>query len=177
MVFLLGCDHYLQEYELTEPNDELRRAERESKEQFYELTKEIIRAEQIQFIGEECMPNQKTIPRVLASELGCDHAEIDMLLDERAKRGIERNYQELGEEVRDRVYAIREEHMVERIYSESSVEMRKLIVCGAEHMKGLHARRAEHGERITFRDLTKEDWVLEIYRKKEELILGPHTRL
>jgi hypothetical protein len=176
MVFLVGCDHYLQEYELTESNDELRKLERKTKEQFYELSKEIIRGEQIQFIGEECMPNQKTIPRVLASELGCNHAEIDMPLEERAKRGIERNYQELGEAVRDRVYAMREEYMVERIYSESSPEMRKLIICGAEHIKGLHARLAERGERIALRDMTQEDWVLEIYRKKEELILGPRNK-
>jgi hypothetical protein len=47
MVFVLGCDHYLQEYELTESNEELYRVERKTKEQFYELTKEIIQAEEL----------------------------------------------------------------------------------------------------------------------------------
>jgi hypothetical protein len=146
MVFVLGCDHYLQEYELTESNEELCRVERKTEEQFYELTKEIIQAEEIEFISEERMPNQKTIPRVLASELDCDYAEIDIALEEREKRGIARNYQELGEQERDRVYAVREEYMVERMYSESTIETRKLIVCGAEHVKGLQERLTEHGE-------------------------------
>jgi hypothetical protein len=176
MVFVLGCDHYLQEYDRTESVDELWRCEHKTKEQFYELTRKIIQAKKIQFVGEECKPNQRTIPRVLASEFDCGYAEIDMPLEERERRGVARNYQELGEQERDRVYVIREGYMVERIYSESTVEMHKLIVCGAEHMKGLLARLAEHGEEPLSRDLTKEDWVLEIYKKKEEFLLGPRVK-
>src|SRR5579859_4275382 len=159
MVYLLGCDHYLQEYERTEPEDSLWKSEYAAKETFYEIGKEIIKAERIQFVGEECRQDQKTIPRALAAELGCSYAEVDMPLEHREKRGIARNYLELGDQERDRVYAMREEYMVGRIYSESAVETRKLIVCGAEHVEGLETRFRASGEEVTTRDLTKEDWV------------------
>ena len=172
MVYLLGCDHYLQEYDRTESIDELWAVERKTKEQFYELAKNIIESEQIQFVGEECKQGQKTIPRVLATEHGCSYAEIDMSLAERESRGIARDYQNLGEEERTRVYNLREDHMVQRVYSESGNGLSKLIVCGAEHLKGLEARFRAGTEEVTIRDLTKEDWVLEIYTKKEEFLLG-----
>ncbi|MGA2387385.1 MAG: hypothetical protein ABSF97_00365 [Candidatus Sulfotelmatobacter sp.] len=172
MVYLLGCDHYLQEYECTESIDDLWAVERKTKEQFYELTKNVIESEHIQFVGEECKHDQKTIPRVLAAELGCGYAEIDMTVEERDNRGIARDYQSLSEDVRTNVYKIREDYMVQRVYSESNIGFRKLIVCGAEHLKGLEARFRQGREQVTKRDLTKEDWVLAIYKKKEEFLLG-----
>lgn len=115
MVYLLGCDHYLQEYERTESVDELWAAEHKTKEQFYELTKNVIGAERIQFIGEECRHDQKTIPRVLANELACGYAEIDMPVEERDRRGVARDYQSLGEGVRTSVYNIREDYIVQKV--------------------------------------------------------------
>jgi hypothetical protein len=172
MVYLLGCDHYLQEYDRTESLDELWKVERETKEQFYELTKNVIESEGIQFVGEECKKGQKTIPRILATELGCRYAEIDMPIEERDRRGIPRDYQSLGEEVRTSVYNLRENHMLQRVYSESNIGERKLIVCGAEHLKGLEARLRQSEGQLTKRDLTREDWVLLIYKRKEEFLLG-----
>jgi hypothetical protein len=172
MVYLLGCDHYLQEYDRAESIDELWAVERETKEQFYELTKNVIESERIQFVGEECKRGQKTIPRVLATELSCSYAEIDMSLEERDSRGIARDYQRLGDEERTRVYNLREDYMVQRVYSESGASFRKMIVCGAEHLDGLEARFGASGEAVTTRDLTKKDWVLSIYKKKEEFLLG-----
>jgi hypothetical protein len=121
------------------------------------------------------MPNQKTIPRVLASEVDCDYDEIDIALEEREKRGIARNYQELGEQERDRVYAVREEYMVENLFrvDDRNAQVNRLR---SKHVKGMQPRRTEHGERLTARDLTKEDWVLEIYREKEELLLDRRGR-
>lgn len=172
MVYLLGCDHYLQGYDRTESVDELWAEERKTKERFYELIKNIVESERIQFIGEECRQGQKTIPRVLSTELCCRYAEIDMPVQERDRRGIARDYQSLGEEERTRVYNIREEYMVQKVYSESNVGARKLIVCGAEHLERLAARFGQSGEQLTARDLTKDDWVLAIYKKKDEFILG-----
>jgi hypothetical protein len=172
MIYLLGCDHYLQEYERTESIDDLWAMERKTKEQFYDLTKHVIESERIDFVGEECKHDQKTIPRALATELGRRYAEIDMPVEERDRRGIARDYQSLGEDVRTSVYNMREDHMVQRVYLESSISLRKLIVCGAEHLKGLEARFKQEGEHLTTRDLTKEDWVLEIYKRKEEFLLG-----
>ena len=176
MVYLLGCDHYLQEYGRTESLDELWAVEFKAKEQFYELIKNVIGSERIQFVGEECKRGQKTIPRVLATELRCSYAEIDMPVEERDRRGIARDYQRLGEEERSRVYNIREGHMVQRVYSESNVDIHKLIICGAEHLKGLESHFSRRGEDVSKRDLTEEDWVREIYKKKEEFLLGPPTR-
>lgn len=162
----------MQEYERTESVDDLWAVERKTKEQFYELIKSVLESEQIDFVGEECKHNQKTIPRVLATELGSRYAEIDMPVEERDSRGIPRDYQSLGEDVRMSVYNVREDYMEQRVYSESSLGSRKLIVCGAEHLRGLEARFRQRGEQVSARDLTKEDWVLEIYKKKEEFLFG-----
>lgn len=172
-MYLLGCDHYLQEYDRTESVDELWTVEFKAKEQFYELVKNVIESERIQFVGEECKRGQKTIPRVLATELRCSYAEIDMPVEERERRGIARDYQRPGEEERSRVYNIREDFMVQRVYSESNLGTPKLIICGAEHLKGLESQFSRGGEQVSKRDLTKEDWVLEIHKKKEEFLLGP----
>jgi hypothetical protein len=172
MVYLLGCDHYLQEYDRTESADELWAVEIKTKEKFYELVKNVVESERIQFVGEECKRGQKTIARVLATELQCSYAEIDMPIEERDRRGIARDYQKLGEEERNRVYNVREEYMVQSVYSESSVDTRKLIVCGAEHLKGLESRFLRTVEQVSKRDLRIEDWVLEVYKKKDEFLLG-----
>jgi hypothetical protein len=42
MVYILGCDHYLQEYELQDWQDEIRKIERQLKEKFYSVTEKII---------------------------------------------------------------------------------------------------------------------------------------
>ena len=114
------------------------------------------------FVGEECKPGQKTIARVLAAEPQCSDPEIDMPIEERDRRGIARDYQKLGEEERSRVYNVREEFMVQRVYSESSVDTRKLIVCGAGQLKGLKSRFLRIVKQVSKRDLTTEDWVLEV---------------
>jgi hypothetical protein len=56
MVYILGCDHYLQDYDLQDYTEEIRKIERELKERFYSITEEIIRAKAITFVGEECKP-------------------------------------------------------------------------------------------------------------------------
>ena len=168
MVYLLGCDHYLQEYDLTEPDEEVRTVECTTKKRFYDLTSEIMQREGIQFVGEECKPGQRTIPRVVASECACSYTEIDMPLQERERRGIPRNYQGLGEPERVRGYAMREDFMVERTYSQSTVDTNKLIVCGGEHLKGLETRFAQRGETVVTRNLTSEEWVVEVHKKRLE---------
>ena len=70
---------------------------------------------------------------------------------------------------------MREDYMVSRVSSETVGGTRKLIVCGAEHLKGLEVRFLQNGEKPTTRDLTKENWALNIYTKKEEFLLGPRV--
>jgi hypothetical protein len=158
MLHVLGCDHYLQGYDLQDWQDEIRKIEHELKGKFYAVTEEIIRAYAIKFVGEECKPAQDTIPRRLAAELGCKYAEIDMSMAERERNGIARNYEKLGEEEQKRCNALREEYMVERTYAESTLDASKLIVCGALHVEGLSNRFRERGEQVTSRNVLKEAW-------------------
>jgi hypothetical protein len=168
MIYILGCDHNLQNYDLTEHDEEIAKIERLTKEKFYELTKEIVVSNEISFVGEECKQGQETIPRAIAGELACAYAEIDMTSEERASCDIARNYQALGQQEKDRVYVLREDYMVERTYSESTFDVRKLIVCGAEHLKGLQKRFELRGENVRAQDLTREEWFGAIYKKKVE---------
>jgi len=59
------------------------------------------RSERIQFVGEECKRDQKTVARVLATELQCSYPEIDMPIEERDRRGIASDDQKLGEDERN----------------------------------------------------------------------------
>jgi hypothetical protein len=169
MVFLLGCNHYLQYYDLMETEEQLKKLEFQTKESFYELLQEIIQRRKIIFVGEECWPQAKTIAGVLASELSCHYAEIDMMIVQRRRRGVPDKYQELGSEERARCFAIREDYMVKRTYEESTADTQKLIVCGAEHLNGLEVQFSSHGEDVTTRDLTKEEPFVAILKKKEIL--------
>jgi len=153
-----GCDHYLQEYELQGFQDEIRKIERELKGRFHALTEEIIRTHSIKVVGEECKPGQDTVPRRLSAELGCEYAEIDMNSEDREKHGIPKNYEKLGDDQQRRCNALREEFMVERTYSESTVETAKLIVCGALHMEALAQRFREREPQVIVRNVLNEKW-------------------
>jgi len=158
MVCILGCDHYLQEYDLQDWQEEIRKIEHELKGKFYSVTEEIIRNQAIRFIGEECKPAQNTIPRKLAVELGCKYAEIDMSSEERERKGIPKNNERPGSDEQKRCNTLREEYMVERTYRESTLETSKLIVCGALHIDGLANRFRERGEEVATRNLLNEGW-------------------
>jgi hypothetical protein len=158
MVYILGCDHYLQEYELQDWQDEIRKIERQLKEKFYLVTEEIILNQAIKFIGEECKPGQDTIARKLAMELGRKYAEIDMSSEERERKAIPKGYEKLGSDEQRRCNALREDYMLEQAYRESTLETSKLIVCGALHVEGLADRFRERGEDVTTRNLLNEQW-------------------
>jgi len=158
MVYVLGCDHYLQEYELQDWQEEIRKVEQELKGKFYSLTEEVMRAYAITFVGEECKPAQDTIPRRLATEIGCKYAEIDMGTAERESNGIPRDYEKLGAEEQARCNALREEYMVKRTYSESTVEEAKLIVCGARHIEALASRFRDREREVIMRNALNEKW-------------------
>lgn len=93
MVYLLGCDHYLQEYNLGESNAEVRQIEHDLKNTFYSVIERIVQTHKIDFVGEECKPTQATIARAVAIELGCSYAEIDMPAAERERNEIAKDYQ------------------------------------------------------------------------------------
>jgi hypothetical protein len=158
MIFLLGCDHYLQNYDLEDLMDEVQKIEHALKEKFYEIVKDIIKTQGIHFVGEECRPQQRTIPRALAEELGCTYSEIDMPTAERERLGIRPYHEDMESAIKARFNDLRESHMVDRIYASSNVEMRKLLVCGALHLNGLVRRLREREQDMIVRDITKEEW-------------------
>jgi hypothetical protein len=158
MVHILGCDHYLQEYELQDCQEEIRKIEHDLKKKFYSVIESIICDHAINFVGEECKPAQKTIPRELAAERGCKYAEIDMSSAERERKGITKNYEKLGNEEQKRCNALREAYMVERVYSESTPEESKLIVCGALHIEGLASIFRKREREVIIRNVLSEEW-------------------
>lgn len=170
MVYILGSDHYLQDYELGDPED-VRQIELNLKNGFYAIVEEIVSTHRIEFVGEECKVGQNTIPRAIAKEVGCKYAEVDMTATEREKRGIARDY-ERREEEKARGYALREDYMLERIYSESNVGARKLIVRGALPLECLARGCQTRGDEVTTRDLTKEAWLVADYRERFRILLG-----
>lgn len=164
-VYILGCDHWLQPYDLCEPMPEFKEIERQLKQEFYSIVEELIKKQNIVFIGEECKQKEHTIPRALAKENGCEYAEIDMPIEERRRQGIPENYDRLGGETKARGHDLRERFMVERVQSECRVAGPKLIVCGSEHAASLTARFEKLGERVTARDVTKEAWFDPPYKR------------
>lgn len=135
------------------------------KDKFYSILKELIKRHGIKFVGEECKPGQRTIPRALAEELGCTHAEIDMPLEERRNAGIPDDYQTIGGVVLDRAHELREDYML--ICVTRSQADPKLIICGSEHMERLKVRFEALGERVVTRNVTAEPWFDPPYKKIE----------
>ena len=170
MVYILGSDHYLQDYQLGDPED-VRKIEFDLKHKFYLIVEEIVGTHKIEFIGEECKVGQNTIPRAIAKEVCCKYAEVDMSAIEREKRGIARDY-ESREDEKARGCALREDYMVGRIYAESNVEARKLIVCGALHIESLAKGCQMRGDDVATRDLTKEAWLAAAYQERFRILLG-----
>lgn len=134
MIHIIGADHYLQPYGLKEWSDKSRLREKAMKAMFYSILREAIQSNGVRFVGEECKPNERTIPRAVAEERNCAYAEIDMPIAQRREAGIPDNYQSLGDEMRQRAYEIREQYVVAR--SIQSPENHKLIICGREHIAG-----------------------------------------
>ncbi len=158
MVHILGCDHYLQSYDLREFMDEFRTIERELKGRFYSIVEDLIIANRVLLIGEECKPGERTIPQVLARERGCEYVEIDMPVEERKRQGIPDDYEQVGGEIRARAIESRERHMVSRSMQIDVGEGPRLIVCGAEHIAGLRLKFEEIGETVSTRNVVAERW-------------------
>ena len=90
--------------------------------------------------------------------------------EEREKNDIAKDYQRRqGEEIRG--YALREEYMLSRVYSESTLGQRKLIVCGALHTEGLAKKFRERREEVTVRDVTREEWCTIGLQKRLQMLL------
>lgn len=163
-VYILGCDHWLQPYDLCEPMPEFQEIERQLKQRFYSIVEELIKTQNIASVGEECKRNQHTIPRALAKETGCEYAEIDMPGEERLRQGIQDDY-EKNPETRARGYDLREQFMIEKATSELKRPGPKLIVCGSEHVASLKTRFEKLGETVATRDVTQEPWFDPPYKR------------
>jgi len=157
-VFIIGLDHSMQGYDLEQSNEAEKRLEYSVKEQTYSYVEKSIKDLGIMFIGEECHTGKKTIARVLAQELGCHYAEIDMPMEQRREAGIPDDYEKQGGAVRSRGFDIRERHMISTTYSACSLTGPKLIVVGAEHIPGLKEKFASRGETVDAKDLRTEPW-------------------
>ena len=92
MVYLLGCDHWLQEPELSGPSiwaevDRTPKARRQ-RELFRAEVEGIIRSGPVDFIGEETKQNLTTPAKQLCAKYGFTYRNIDMPLEERRQQGI-----------------------------------------------------------------------------------------
>jgi hypothetical protein len=158
MLHIVGCDHYLQPYELQEFMDDVRDIEKQLKGTFYSKLEELIKNKKVAIVAEECKPNQKTIPRVLAREQNAEYIEIDMPLEERHKLGIPDDYEQRGGAVRANAIELRERHMVEKTLTKCKRSDSCLVVCGSEHIAGLRQKLVSHGHDVAIRDVTAESW-------------------
>ena len=156
MVYLLGCDHYLQAYELGEFMQECRDIQLTLKRKFYDLLRDIVVTNEIDFIGEECRTGVRTIAGVIAEECRRPYAVIDMPVEARRQAGIPDDYEERGSGARMNGYIVREEWMFNRCLGYQA--NRRLVVCGSEHVDRLANRFREIGEDVFMRIVNQEGW-------------------
>ncbi|HVP43058.1 MAG TPA: hypothetical protein VMS96_06475 [Terriglobales bacterium] len=164
-VFVVGLDHWLQPYDLQEYADDARREERKIKGQFYEFLDDLIKKEKISFVGEECRPGEKTIPRELARENRCEYGEIDMPQDLRRAANIPEDYEQHQGAVRDRGISLREDYMVKRFRELKTMDGPGLVICGAEHIPGLEKLLACNGDKVFTTDVRAAAWYDTILNK------------
>jgi hypothetical protein len=166
MVYILGVDHWLQEYNLVAPCEHLSGEpskdeliyRRQSKGRFYEIVESLIPKHGFSLLGEECKRGQDTIPRRLADKTGMEYLEIDMAPTEREADGIDKEY-ERSDDTRSAGYKMRERHMFNKISAALSINCHALIICGAVHLGGLVRLFQAGGMRVLSEDISKEEWV------------------
>jgi hypothetical protein len=165
LIHIFGVDHWLQEYELWtrkeyvlgEPSQEELEYRRASKTRFYGIIENLIKTNNFAILGEECSPNQDTIPRRLAEENNLRYLEIDMNQEERDSAGIVPKYQAVPETEMGG-YRLREDHMFSKTKGALSDDQDALLVCGANHVEGLRRRFETNRFAVITHDISEEEW-------------------
>jgi len=161
-VYILGIDHWIQHRDGLAAN---------SHAEFEKLLREIIREQDITFIGDETYPERKAIAKEIANPPDVVWEAIEMpeamrgklgLADELRNRPFETAISDEG--VVSRKYkrvpsdAIRENYMVTQTISKAGAAKSILILCGFQHGPELFARFSELGHHVTLDSLCKRSW-------------------
>jgi hypothetical protein len=164
-VLVIGLNHQIQVDAIRSIGPEIEQLEREQKDGFAKGLHQVIQREKIQFVGEEGEHGVQLIAERVARQLGCKHANIEMTLVDRGKRGIPPDYlnprRPYTKEQRDKWTAEREEHMVQTAISGAGTSDRILILCGRDHTDSIATRFRNLGHEVETRDLSSEDWYVE----------------
>jgi hypothetical protein len=161
MIYILGCDHWLQPAEILDVGDEVRELAERNKRSFSAEIRAIIQPLPLGFVGEECRDNEDTIARLLAAELGWQYRMIDIPGQQRATYGIPETYEtvykaNLSEILR--CHLIRERYMFERVQAYRGEAANVLAIVGSEHVGRLAKLFTDNGDEVQCKDVTNSSW-------------------
>lgn len=174
MVYILGCDHWLQEPENNEPQkpgtfgelfQEIDRSPKARKQRqlFSNLIEEIICSNSIEFVGEETNQGLQTPARNSAEKYHCLYSNIEMPPDVKRQNGIPEDYQNPEKYPREQLeawYRLRERYMFDEVRKQRGERTRSLVVCGALHMRPLAELFSKGDETVRLQDVTEAEWYL-----------------
>jgi hypothetical protein len=175
VIHLLGCDHWLQDPEPTEPAKpgsseafwreiEWSPKARQQRKTFSDVIERMIVVENVDFIGEETKHDLNTPALRLASQYRRVYHNIDMPLEERRRDGIPDYYSDVPDQhTKEQIrvwHRAREEYMLRQVQEQRGNSTSLLIICGASHLFPLRDQFAALGELTSVEDITAKDWYL-----------------
>jgi hypothetical protein len=155
-ILVVGLDHFLQsqpELCLTVAGLE---AERQQKQQFETLVRQLIRDNGVELVAEEGTFDAACLGCRLAQELGLQYVNITMPQADRDRLGITNDYED-DEDTKAAAVNAFEQYMIERVKAHGAAEV-ILVLCGRLHIDALRSAFENSGHAVKTYDVADYDW-------------------
>jgi hypothetical protein len=165
-VLVLGINHQIQPVRIYSGSTtgELERFEQGQKDRFRDLVQRRITERKVQFVGEEARHGEAAIAKEVCDAERCRYANIEINLDERARRNIPVDYEsdpKMSVEQKEAFHQQREEYMFGRAVAEAADADHIIVICGRYHTPGLARRFRATGHQVHEADIQSEPWYVE----------------
>jgi len=166
-ILIVGLNHQIQPRQITSGSVDgsAEAFEKDQKEHFGQLLRDLIRGRRVQFVGEETRHDQESIAQRACELERCQYANVELTPVDRQRRRIPPDYtnprrpytpQQRAEWNRER-----EEYMTELTIAGAGGSERVLLLCGREHSTALAELFRQRGHEVETKDLIQEAWYIE----------------
>jgi hypothetical protein len=165
-ILILGLNHQIQRRVITSwgSDGKPQAFEKDQKDRFTELLREILHKYQIEFVGEETRPGEESLTEWVCKEQNCRYANVEMTPEERTRRKILPGYNEnpdFTDEEKARGNDERENYMMDEILKQAQGAQNSLVICGRMHSDLFAERFRSLGHAIEIDDLQNKNWYVE----------------
>jgi hypothetical protein len=171
-IHIVGLDHFLQNQQafcLTAAGLE---SERQQKQQFERLLRDLLRDAHIDLIAEEATFDGSSLGCRLAQELRLRYVNITMPQDERDRLGLPIDYEDREESKLAALKAF-ERYMAEKVNEQHEAQA-IMVLCGRLHVDSLRDAFEASGHAVKTGDVADYEWFRGIPIEGEGGVIGHH---